>query len=196
MSRVIRGIIRRGPRGVVGQVSEAELAAAVAVESTARAVADALLLPKAGGTMTGKIVLDGDPTLALHAATRQYVLDRIDALISAAPGTLDTLEEIAALLEDDANLATALANALAAETADRIDGDEGLGERIDEIADGDPLVSPSLQEATGRLKVVAVFKFGLRDDEPYYNLDGAALDETARLEFSDTGAPYLTPIGA
>lgn len=31
------------------------------------------LLAKAGGTMTGKIVLDGDPTLALHAATKQYV---------------------------------------------------------------------------------------------------------------------------
>ena len=30
-------------------------------------------LPKAGGTMTGKITLDGDPTSALHAVTKQYV---------------------------------------------------------------------------------------------------------------------------
>jgi hypothetical protein len=30
-------------------------------------------LPKAGGTMTGPIVLSADPTIALHAATKQYV---------------------------------------------------------------------------------------------------------------------------
>lgn len=30
-------------------------------------------LSKAGGTMTGKITLDGDPTAALHAASKQYV---------------------------------------------------------------------------------------------------------------------------
>lgn len=29
-------------------------------------------LPKAGGTMTGKITLDGDPSSALHAVTKQY----------------------------------------------------------------------------------------------------------------------------
>lgn len=32
-----------------------------------------LYLLKAGGTMTGKITLDGDPTAALHAASKQYV---------------------------------------------------------------------------------------------------------------------------
>jgi len=31
------------------------------------------LLEKAGGTMTGALVLSGDPTVALHAATKQYV---------------------------------------------------------------------------------------------------------------------------
>jgi len=30
-------------------------------------------LPLTGGTMTGKITLDGDPTVALHAATKAYV---------------------------------------------------------------------------------------------------------------------------
>jgi len=44
------------------------------------AVAKLLGLP--GGTMTGKITLDGDPTLGLHAATKQYV----DAVAS---GTYD-----------------------------------------------------------------------------------------------------------
>ena len=31
------------------------------------------LLPKSGGTMTGKLTLSGDPTSNLHAATKQYV---------------------------------------------------------------------------------------------------------------------------
>lgn len=45
----------------------------------AQATADAAL-PKAGGTMTGSIVLPGDPTLALEAATKQYVDNLVDGL--------------------------------------------------------------------------------------------------------------------
>ena len=44
--------------------------AAAAAQATATAA-----LPKAGGTMTGKIVLDGAPTTDLHAATKKYVDD-------------------------------------------------------------------------------------------------------------------------
>ncbi len=42
--------------------------------AAAKAVADAAL-PKAGGTMTGKITLDGAPTADLHAASKKYVDD-------------------------------------------------------------------------------------------------------------------------
>lgn len=76
--------------------------------STAQAAADALALPKAGGTMTGTLVLASDPTLALHAATRQYVLAQITALINGAPGTLDTLNEIAVQLGNDESAVAAL----------------------------------------------------------------------------------------
>jgi hypothetical protein len=41
--------------------------------STAQQAALDTKLNLAGGTMTGKITLDGDPTQALHAATKQYV---------------------------------------------------------------------------------------------------------------------------
>jgi hypothetical protein len=41
-------------------------------------------LALAGGTMTGKITLDGDPTQALHAVTKQYV-DNVEAGIIARP---------------------------------------------------------------------------------------------------------------
>jgi hypothetical protein len=43
---------------------------------------------KSGDTMTGALVLSGDPTLDLHAATKQYVDDEIaDAITAAAPTT-------------------------------------------------------------------------------------------------------------
>lgn len=46
--------------------------------------ADALALPKSGGTMTGKVTLDGDPSSALHAAPKQYV----DTMLPKAGGTM------------------------------------------------------------------------------------------------------------
>ena len=78
-----------------------------AAAAAAQATADAAL-PKAGGTMTGAIVLAGDPTANLEPATRQYVLAQINALIAGAPGTLDTLAEIAERLDDDADAVSAL----------------------------------------------------------------------------------------
>lgn len=46
-------------------------------------VADAAL-PKAGGTVTGKITLDGNPSSALHAAPKQYV----DLMLPKTGGTM------------------------------------------------------------------------------------------------------------
>ena len=66
--------------------------------AAAQATADAAL-PKAGGTMTGKITLDGAPTANLHAATKKYVDDN-------AGGTTDQTARNSA--------ATALAAATAA----------------------------------------------------------------------------------
>lgn len=53
--------------------------AAAAAQTTANAA-----LPKAGGTMTGYITLNGDPTSALHASTKQYV----DGFLSKSGGTM------------------------------------------------------------------------------------------------------------
>ena len=44
-------------------------------------------LSRSGGTMTGKITLDGDPSLSLHAATKQYV-DNTASGIVAKPQVL------------------------------------------------------------------------------------------------------------
>lgn len=49
--------------------------------------ATGVALLKSGGTMTGKITLDGDPSSALHAATKQYVDGHAAALSFGAVGT-------------------------------------------------------------------------------------------------------------
>ena len=60
-------------------------AAAQSAADAAQATADAAL-PKSGGTMTGKITLDGAPTANLHAATKKYVDDNSGSS-SATDGT-------------------------------------------------------------------------------------------------------------
>ena len=68
----------KGDKGDAGSgMDSTARAAATAAQTTADAAkttADAAL-PKAGGTMTGKITLDGEPSADLHAATKKYVDD-------------------------------------------------------------------------------------------------------------------------
>ena len=54
-----------------------------------------------------------DPSTAQQAATKNYVDTAISDLIGGAPGTLDTLDEIAAAINDDENVYTTLANSIA-----------------------------------------------------------------------------------
>ena len=70
-------------------------------------------LPLGGGTMTGAITLSGAPTANLHAATKAYVDSEISAIVDSAPSTLDTLNELAAALGDDANFSTTVTNSIA-----------------------------------------------------------------------------------
>jgi hypothetical protein len=44
----------------------------------------ALKVDKTGDTLTGKLTLDGDPTIALHAATKAYVDASVSAVTSGA----------------------------------------------------------------------------------------------------------------
>jgi hypothetical protein len=63
---------------------------------------------------TQKITGLADPTLAQDAATKAYTDLQITNLIAAAPGALNTLDELAAALGDDASFATTVTNSLAA----------------------------------------------------------------------------------
>ena len=88
-------------------------ATARAAAAAAKAVADAAL-PKAGGTMTGKITLDGAPTTDLHAATKKYVDDNAgggsatlsdDAILDVVkdPRTQADREKVIGIDKDDRN---------------------------------------------------------------------------------------------
>ena len=82
--------------------------------------ADALKLNLAGGTMSGALAMGankitglGTPTATTDAATKGYVDTSIANVIDAAPAALDTLNELAAALGDDANFSTTITNSIA-----------------------------------------------------------------------------------
>ena len=59
-----------------------------------------------------KVVNLGAPTADLDAATKKYVDDKMDDVVGGAPGALDTLNELANALGDDANYAATITTAL------------------------------------------------------------------------------------
>jgi hypothetical protein len=56
-------------------------------------------------TIGNTLTLAGNPTAALHAVTKQYVDSLISDLIGTAPGDMNTLQEIAASLNNDPDYA-------------------------------------------------------------------------------------------
>jgi len=80
---------------------------------TTNATAIGTKLPLAGGTLTGDLTLSGNPTAANHAANKSYVDTEVAGIVSSAPATLDTLNELAAALGDDPNFATTVTNSIA-----------------------------------------------------------------------------------
>ena len=70
-------------------------------------------LTDVGATTTNNITV-ATPTASGHAATKGYVDTEVANLVSSAPAALDTLDELAAALGDDANFASNTTNAIAA----------------------------------------------------------------------------------
>lgn len=71
--------------------------------------------PALTGTPTAPTAEPGTNTTQL--ATTAFVMATIAALVNSAPDTLDTLQELAAALGNDANFATTITNALAQKAA-------------------------------------------------------------------------------
>ena len=55
-----------------------------------------------------------DPTSNQDAATKKYVDDQVSGLVDSAPNALNTLNELAAAIGDDANFSTTITNSIAA----------------------------------------------------------------------------------
>jgi len=62
---------------------------------------------------SGQINNVAAPTLSSDAATKGYVDTQVSNLVDAAPGALDTLNELAAAIGDDANFSTTVTNSIA-----------------------------------------------------------------------------------
>lgn len=82
---------------------------------TALDVKAPLASPALSGTPTAPTATAGTNTTQI--ATTAFVAAEIGALIDAAPGAMDTLNELAAALGDDPNFATTVTNALASKLA-------------------------------------------------------------------------------
>jgi len=67
------------------------------------------ILTKTGNPITGTVIGDTSDSYA----TQTYVTTAVSNLVAAAPGTLDTLNELAAALGDDPNFATTVTNSIA-----------------------------------------------------------------------------------
>lgn len=117
---------------VTDNIAVKGLGSAAYTASSAYATADQGItadnaMPKAGGTFTGAVTLDADPTADLGAATKQYVDSakssatssansytdsKIADLINGAPETLDTLKEVADAISANADVVGALEDAI------------------------------------------------------------------------------------
>ena len=109
-------------------------------------------------TINGTLNMDGataatienltDPVNLQDAATKNYVDVGLAALVDASPAALDTLNELAAALGDDANFSTTMTTALAGKIADT--GDTMTGNLIMSGATvtGLPLPTANTEAAT------------------------------------------------
>ena len=68
----------------------------------------------ANPTFTGNVTLAIAPTDNLHAATKAYVDTSVSNLVNSAPATLNTLNELALALGNDASFSTTVTNSIAA----------------------------------------------------------------------------------
>ena len=96
-------------------LSTAAAAARTALQTALQSNIDstALTSTNARGVLSGRL-----DSLELDSVTKTYVDAAVTNLIDAAPGVLNTLNEIAAAIGDDANFATTITNNIAAVQAD------------------------------------------------------------------------------
>ena len=127
ITSLTNGAVATNAAAIAQEVTDRQ--AAVSAEATARADADALLMPKAGGTFTGAISGPA-PTSDSHLATKKYADDLVANV-------------------DLSQVETNRVN-IAAETSARTSADTALSGRLD-VLEADPTTATALQaEASTR----------------------------------------------
>ena len=127
ITSLTNGAVANNAAAIAQEVTDRQ--AAVSAEATARADADALLMPKAGGTFTGAISGPA-PTADGHLATKKYADDLVANV-------------------DLSQVETNRVN-IAAETSARTSADTALSGRLD-VLEADPTTATALQaEASTR----------------------------------------------
>jgi hypothetical protein len=104
------GLVNTAGTTQVGLVNTAGSTQVAAVQAAATGYA-----PLADPTFTGVPAAPtaGAGTNTTQLATTAFVNGEVSALVASAPGTLDTLNELAAALNDDANFSTTVTNSIA-----------------------------------------------------------------------------------
>ena len=99
-------------------------------------IADAVLVTESEGISSN----DNDTTLPTSAAVKDYVDSEVSGLVDSAPGALDTLNELAAALGDDANFSTTVTNSIATKQ-DELTASTGIDITSDVISITDTAVT-------------------------------------------------------
>lgn len=104
-----------GPIGAAGATAWGGITGTLSSQTDLQSALDAkapLASPALTGTPTAPTAAGGTNTTQL--ATTAFVQAAISSLVAAAPGTLDTLNELAAALGDDPNFSATITASLAA----------------------------------------------------------------------------------
>ena len=86
--------------------------------NSASGVTNTSLVHSSGDFLLGEITVNSASGASISGYAQDYANMKVAALIDSAPATLDTLNEIAAAINDDANIATTLTNQMTANTTE------------------------------------------------------------------------------
>ena len=155
-----------------------------------------------GGTIdmdSNRILNVGTPSASTDATSKSYVDTAVAGVVDAAPGTLDTLNELAAALGDDANFSATITSSLATKaTTAYVDGQISATETYADTAEADA-ISTAAGDATSKANAALASANSYTDGEITTLIGGApgALDTLNELAAAMTDdANYAATVTA
>jgi hypothetical protein len=173
-----------------GDVPRASLESALTGLATTSALAAKapLASPALTGTPTAPTAAGGTNTTQL--ATTAFVRTEVAAIVDSAPGTLDTLNELAAALGDDANFATTTATALAGKAAGPASSTDNAVMRFD--GTGGKTAQNSLLIIEDNGAIHGFIEHQITVSGTTYTIDAATVPSGSVLRFTSASAVAVT----